>query len=117
MYFTLQYEIYDDNASDFSFLVMFGMRLTSYCVEQIPLCHIPEAVIKTASDWISQRSSDALGDFVLWGIDSIMSELSGPSAGPKGSKKVAQLSPRAQVTSMSCWLLTIILGCIMYTCF
>ncbi|AQK90136.1 hypothetical protein ZEAMMB73_Zm00001d008531 [Zea mays] len=78
------------------------MTLLSYLNElreptEIPLCHIPEAVIKTASDWISQRSYDALGDFVLWCIDSIMSELSGPSAGPKGSKKVAQQSPRAQV--------------------
>lgn len=91
-----------DNASDFSVLVVFGMHLTSVCVEQIPLCHIPEPVIKTAGDWISQRSSDALGDFVLWCIDSIMSELSGPSAGPKGSKKVVQQSPRAQVTSISC---------------
>lgn len=73
------------------------MHLTSCCIEQIPLCHIPEPVIKTAGDWINQRSSDALGDFVLWCIDSIMSELSGPVAGPKGSKKVVQQSPRAQV--------------------
>ena len=100
LHYTMRFN--DGNASDLSFLVIFVMCLTSYCVEQIPLCHIPEAVIKTASDWISQRSSDALGDFVLWCIDSIMSELSGPSAGPKGSKKVAQQSPRAQVTSMSC---------------
>jgi hypothetical protein len=81
----------------FDFLFIFGTHLTSCCIEQIPLCHIPEPVIKTAGDWISQRSSDALGDFVLWCIDSIMSELSGPAAGTKGSKKVVQHSPRAQV--------------------
>ncbi|XP_066305842.1 uncharacterized protein [Miscanthus floridulus] len=84
------------SASQFPWAKMFKESTVSKMVD-IPLCHIPEAVIKTASDWISQRSSDALGDFVLWCIDSIMSELSGPSAGPKGSKKVAQLSPRAQV--------------------
>ncbi|KAG0536757.1 hypothetical protein BDA96_03G091100 [Sorghum bicolor] len=84
------------SASQFPWAKMFKESTVSKMVD-IPLCHIPEAVIKTASDWISQRSSDALGDFVLWCIDSIMSELSGPSAGPKGSKKVAQQSPRAQV--------------------
>ncbi|PWZ33344.1 hypothetical protein Zm00014a_002599 [Zea mays] len=84
------------SASQFPWAKMFKESTVSKMVD-IPLCHISEAVIKTVSDWISQRSSDALGDFVLWCIDSIMSELSGPSAGPKGSKKVAQQSPRAQV--------------------
>jgi hypothetical protein len=64
---------------------------------QIPLCHIPEPVRNTASDWINQRSPDALGDFVMWCIDSIMSELSGQAVGAKGSKKAAQQTPRAQV--------------------
>ncbi|XP_044974426.1 uncharacterized protein LOC123442442 [Hordeum vulgare subsp. vulgare] len=65
----------------------------------VPLSHVPEPVCKTASDWISQRSPDALGEFVLWCIDSIMSELSGPTVGPgpKGSKKVVQQTPKAQV--------------------
>ncbi|VAH71476.1 unnamed protein product [Triticum turgidum subsp. durum] len=62
----------------------------------VPLSHVPEPVCKTASDWISQRSPDALGEFVLWCIDSIMSELSGPTVGPKGAKKVQQ-TPKAQV--------------------
>ncbi|KAF7027187.1 hypothetical protein CFC21_039252 [Triticum aestivum] len=63
----------------------------------VPLSHVPEPVCKTASDWISQRSPDALGEFVLWCIDSIMSELSGPTVGPKGAKKVVQQTPKAQV--------------------
>uniref|UniRef100_A0A3B6E9P7 Uncharacterized protein n=1 Tax=Triticum aestivum TaxID=4565 RepID=A0A3B6E9P7_WHEAT len=63
----------------------------------VPLSHVPEPVCKTASDWITQRSPDALGEFVLWCIDSIMSELSGPTVGPKGSKKVVQQTPKAQV--------------------
>ena len=40
---------------------------------------------------------DALGEFVLWCIDSIMSELSGQPVGVKGSKKVVQQTPKAQV--------------------
>ncbi|KAM3391091.1 hypothetical protein ACQJBY_012640 [Aegilops geniculata] len=60
------------------------------------LSHVPEPVCKTASDWISQRSPDALGEFVLWCIDSIMSELSSPTVGPKGAKKVVQQTPKAQ---------------------
>ncbi|KAK8452283.1 hypothetical protein SEVIR_5G085800v4 [Setaria viridis] len=84
------------SAAQFPWAKMFKESPVSKMVD-IPLCHIPEPVIKTASDWISQRSSDALGDFVLWCIDSIMSELSGPAAGTKGSKKAVQQSPRAQV--------------------
>ena len=91
-----------DNFLRFLFIgysLICGMHLIGFCIGQIPLCHIPEPVIKTAGDWISQRSSGALGDFVLWCIDSIMSELSGPAAGTKGSKKAVQQSPRAQVIS------------------
>ncbi|CAO2193473.1 unnamed protein product [Urochloa humidicola] len=84
------------SAAQFPWAKMFKESPVSKMVD-VPLCHIPEPVIKTAGDWISQRSSDALGDFVLWCIDSIMSELSGPATGTKGSKKVVQQSPRAQV--------------------
>jgi hypothetical protein len=84
------------STAQFPWAKMFKESPVSKMVD-IPLCHIPEPVIKTAGDWISQRSSSALGDFVLWCIDSIMSELSGPAAGTKGSKKVVQQSPRAQV--------------------
>ncbi|XP_062199235.1 uncharacterized protein LOC133901690 isoform X2 [Phragmites australis] len=84
------------SSSQFPWAKMFKESPVSKMVE-IPLCHVPEPVIKTASDWISQRSPDALGDFVLWCIDNIMSELSGQAAGAKGSKKVVQQSPRAQV--------------------
>ncbi|KAL6627513.1 hypothetical protein ACP70R_031239 [Stipagrostis hirtigluma subsp. patula] len=84
------------SASQFPWAKMFKESPVSKMVD-IPLCHIPEAVIKTASDWISQRSPDALAVFVMWCIDSIMSELSGPAPGAKGSKKVVQQSPRAQV--------------------
>ncbi|XP_062192225.1 uncharacterized protein LOC133895738 [Phragmites australis] len=84
------------SSSQFPWAKIFKESPVSKMVD-IPLCHIPEPVIKTAGDWINQRSPDALGDFVLWCTDSIMSELSGQAAGAKGSKKVVQQSPRAQV--------------------
>ncbi|KAG8053573.1 hypothetical protein GUJ93_ZPchr0001g30590 [Zizania palustris] len=84
------------SAAQFPWAKMFKESLVSKMVD-IPLCHIPEPVRNTASDWISQRSPDALGDFVLWCIDSVMSELSGQAVGTKGSKKAAQQTPRAQV--------------------
>ncbi|KAG8046194.1 hypothetical protein GUJ93_ZPchr0008g11472 [Zizania palustris] len=76
------------------------MRFADYfgrAFASISLCHIPEPVRNTMSDWIGQRSPDALEDFVLWCIDNIMFELSGQAVGAKGSKKVAQQTPRAQV--------------------
>ncbi|CAM0879126.1 unnamed protein product [Alopecurus aequalis] len=83
------------SAAQFPWAKMFKESPMSKMVE-VPLNHVPEAVCKTASDWISQRSPEALGEFVLWCVDSIMSELSGP-VGVKGSKKVVQQTPKAQV--------------------
>ncbi|KAF0918420.1 hypothetical protein E2562_023568 [Oryza meyeriana var. granulata] len=83
------------SAAQFPWAKMFKESLVSKMVD-IPLCHIPEPVRNTVSDWINQRSPDALGDFVMWCLDSIMSELSSP-VGAKGTKKAAQQTPRAQV--------------------
>lgn len=64
----------------------------------IPLSHISEAVYKTSVDWISQRSADALGSFVLWSIDSILADLASHQGPVKGSKKVVQqASSKSQV--------------------
>ncbi|KAL6848249.1 hypothetical protein ACP4OV_022377 [Aristida adscensionis] len=85
------------SSSQFPWAKLFKESPVSKMVE-VPLCHIPEAVIKIANDFINQRSPEALGEFVLWCIDNIMSELSGTAAGAKGSKKiVVPQSPRAQV--------------------
>lgn len=84
------------SAAQFPWAKMFKESPMTKMVE-VPLNHVPEPVCKTASDWINQRSSDALGEFVVWCIDSIMSELSGQPLGVKGSKKVVQQTPKAQV--------------------
>ncbi|PSS30044.1 Transmembrane protein like [Actinidia chinensis var. chinensis] len=56
----------------------------------IPLSNISEAVYKTATDWLNQRSYEALGSFVLWSLDSILSDLAIHQGAAKGSKKVVQ---------------------------
>lgn len=67
--------------------------------KQIPLSHISEDVYKTSVDWISGRSSEALGSFVLWSLDSILTDLASHQGTVKGSKKVIQQAPsKSQVT-------------------
>lgn len=67
---------------------------------QIPICHISEDVYKTSTDWLNQRSSEALGSFVLWLLDSIMADLAHHQGGAKGAKKAVQQTPsKSQVTS------------------
>ncbi|KAK3016930.1 hypothetical protein RJ639_006919 [Escallonia herrerae] len=64
----------------------------------IPVSHIPEAVYKTSVDWINQRSHEALVSFVLWSLDSILSDFASQHSGAKGSKKGApQISSKSQV--------------------
>ncbi|MCD9643765.1 hypothetical protein HAX54_031464 [Datura stramonium] len=64
----------------------------------IPLSQISENVYKTSLDWLNQRSFDALGSFVLWSLDSILSDLVQHEGASKGSKKVVQqVSSKSQV--------------------
>ncbi|KAK9115774.1 hypothetical protein Sjap_014721 [Stephania japonica] len=64
----------------------------------VPLCHISEAVYKTSVDWINKKSTEALGSFVLWSLDSIFVDLANQLGGHKGSKRVAQQpSSKSQV--------------------
>ncbi|KAE9450074.1 hypothetical protein C3L33_18017, partial [Rhododendron williamsianum] len=64
----------------------------------IPLSHISEAVYKTSTDWLSHRSFEALGSFVLWSMDSILADLAIHQGAAKGSKKVVQqASTKSQV--------------------
>ncbi|XP_010460098.1 PREDICTED: uncharacterized protein LOC104741034 [Camelina sativa] len=64
----------------------------------IPLSHIPEAVYKTSADWINQRPIEALGFFVLWGLDCILADLALQQGAAKGGKKGAQhASSKSQV--------------------
>ncbi|CAI9111378.1 OLC1v1011595C3 [Oldenlandia corymbosa var. corymbosa] len=64
----------------------------------IPVVNVSEGVYKTSTDWLNQRSIDALGPFVLWGLDSILSDLALHLGGAKGAKKVVQqASSKSQV--------------------
>lgn len=66
---------------------------------QMPFSHISDAVYKTSTDWINQRSPEALSSFVLWSLDSILADLSSQQTAAKGSKKAAQqVASKSQVT-------------------
>ncbi|TYH88402.1 hypothetical protein ES332_D01G186100v1 [Gossypium tomentosum] len=76
-------------AGQFPWLKLFRESTVAKLAD-IPLSHISEAVYKTSADWISQRSLEALGFFVLWSLDIILEDLAAQQAGAKGSKKGAQ---------------------------
>ncbi|XP_027341766.1 uncharacterized protein LOC113854762 isoform X2 [Abrus precatorius] len=64
----------------------------------VPLSHISDAVYKTSTDWINQRSLEALSSFLLWSLDSILSDFSSQQTVAKGSKKaVQQVASKSQV--------------------
>ncbi|KAJ0241180.1 Uncharacterized protein HA466_0216260 [Hirschfeldia incana] len=56
----------------------------------VPLSHVPEPVYKTSADWINQRPVEALGSFVLWAFDCILTDLAAHQGGAKGGKKGSQ---------------------------
>lgn len=62
------------------------------------MSHIPEPVYKTSVDWINQRPIEALGSFVLWAFDCILTDLAAQQGGAKGGKKGGQhTSSKSQV--------------------
>ncbi|MBA0550868.1 hypothetical protein Golob_021778, partial [Gossypium lobatum] len=76
-------------AGQFPWLKLFRESTVAKLAD-IPLSHISDAVYKTSADWVSQRSLEALGFFVLWSLDIILEDLAAQQAGAKGSKKGAQ---------------------------
>ncbi|KAL1806948.1 hypothetical protein ACET3Z_030016 [Daucus carota] len=71
-------------------------------IADIPVSHIPKAVYKTSVEWINQRSIEALSSFVLWSLDSVLSEFASQQTGGKGSKKATQqMSSKSQVAIFS----------------
>ncbi|MFQ6670922.1 hypothetical protein Gotur_035632 [Gossypium turneri] len=76
-------------AGQFPWLKLFRESTVAKLAD-IPLSHISDAVYKTSADWISQRSLEALGFFVLWSLDIILEDLAAQQAGARGSKKGAQ---------------------------
>ncbi|XP_040373718.1 uncharacterized protein LOC112197744 isoform X2 [Rosa chinensis] len=67
-------------------------------IADIPISHIPEDIYKTSIDWISQRSVQSLGSFILESLDQILADLASQRVGGKGAKKgVQQVSSKSQV--------------------
>ncbi|KAG2313053.1 hypothetical protein Bca52824_024610 [Brassica carinata] len=76
----------------FPWVKMFKESSLSKLID-VPLSHIPELVYKTSADWINQRPVEALGGFVLWAFDCILTDLAAHQGGGKGGKKGAQQPP------------------------
>ncbi|XP_017236060.1 uncharacterized protein LOC108209586 [Daucus carota subsp. sativus] len=67
-------------------------------IADIPVSNLSETVYKTSVDWINQRSTEALGSFVLWSLDSIFGDLASQQPSGKGAKKaVQQTTSKSQV--------------------
>ncbi|KAK7385680.1 hypothetical protein VNO78_31474 [Psophocarpus tetragonolobus] len=79
------------NGAQFPWLKTFKESTVAKIVD-IPLLHISEDIYKISTDWISHRSYEALGSFVLWSLDSILADLASHQGVVKGSKKVVQQS-------------------------
>ncbi|XP_031477415.1 uncharacterized protein LOC116248647 [Nymphaea colorata] len=85
------------SSSQFPWTKMFKESPVSKIVD-VPLNSIAEDVYKTSVDWIGHIPIDALSDFVLWGLDSIIADLVAHQGTAKGSKKSTQQpSSKAQV--------------------
>lgn len=54
---------------------------------ETPLCHISEGVYKTSTDWINQQPSEALKEFMLWALGSVLQDVATHQPGHKGSKQ------------------------------
>lgn len=68
---------------------------------QIPLTHISEDVYRTSADWLNHQPVDALGSFVVWSLDNILTDLALHQGGIKGSKKAIQQAPsKSQVNGV-----------------
>ncbi|TKY56721.1 Transmembrane protein 214-A [Spatholobus suberectus] len=79
------------SAAQFPWLKTFKESTVAKIVD-IPLLHISEDIYKISTDWISHRSYEALGSFVLWSFDNILEDLASHQGVVKGSKKVVQQS-------------------------
>ncbi|CAI9096023.1 OLC1v1032085C1 [Oldenlandia corymbosa var. corymbosa] len=75
------------NAAQFPWLNMLK-ESTLDEVADMPICHVPQSVCKISTEWISQRSDEALATFVLWALDSILGDLTTLKTSSKAQKKV-----------------------------
>ncbi|KAM7279281.1 hypothetical protein ACFE04_006415 [Oxalis oulophora] len=79
-------------SAQFPWLKMFKESTLAKMID-IPLSYIAEDVYQISVDWISERSVESLGSFVLWSLDNIMTDITNHEAIAKGSKKVVQQEP------------------------
>uniref|UniRef100_A0A0D6R0Y1 Uncharacterized protein n=1 Tax=Araucaria cunninghamii TaxID=56994 RepID=A0A0D6R0Y1_ARACU len=63
---------------------------------EVPLCYIPEAVQKTSGDWINQQPSEALNNFTLWALSSVIEDMGAHQAGHKGSKQTQPVAAKGK---------------------
>ncbi|KAE9601057.1 putative transmembrane protein [Lupinus albus] len=85
------------SSSQFTWVKLFR-ESTVAKIADVPLSHLSDAVYKTSTDWINQRSPEALSSFVLWCLDSILADLGSQLTVAKGSKKAVQhVASKSQV--------------------
>lgn len=60
---------------------------------EVPLCFIPESVVKVAFDWLATKPLDALRDFLMWGLADVLSDM----LPAKGSKSTVALQHKTKV--------------------
>lgn len=60
---------------------------------EVPLCYVHESVVKIASDWLATMPLDALGDFLIWGLTDVLSDM----LPAKGSKSIGTLQHKTKV--------------------
>ncbi|CAN6451774.1 unnamed protein product [Victoria cruziana] len=83
------------SASQFPWTRMFKESLVSKIVD-VPISYISEDVYKTSVDWIGQRPTEALGEFMLWALDSIFADLEAHQSSAKTSKRMVQQQPSSK---------------------
>ncbi|XP_031499489.1 uncharacterized protein LOC116263835 [Nymphaea colorata] len=83
------------SASQFPWTKMFKESLVSKIVD-VPVSYISEDVYVTSVDWIGQRPVEALGEFMLWALDSIFVDLAAHQGSAKSSKKSIPQKPSSK---------------------
>lgn len=87
------------SAAQFPWLKIFKESTVLKLID-IPLSNVPQDVYRTSVDWLNQRSLDALVPFVVWSLDSILSDLESHQGVTKGSKKVARQAPAKSMVAI-----------------
>ncbi|XP_065047811.1 uncharacterized protein LOC135678669 [Musa acuminata AAA Group] len=85
------------SASQFPWVKMFKESPVNK-IADVPLCHVSDSIYKISADWIAEKSPECVGDFILWCLDGIISDMASQQATIKGSKRhVPQAPSKAQV--------------------